>query len=660
MLRLFVSVLFLLAAVSVCCGAVERDRTLRFIDGLLQRGLFVSAIRFCETESKKANDNPEQALFYVSEKIRVLNRLALTRPKLQREPILRQIEELEKQWKPETDRLSATGSFEAFQFSYQLALSDLEVGEITRLEEKTGASNEENRSGFYLERAKERLGNLFKTVSERIADPSIPRSKIDALVAIRLQIEFQTAKIWRTLGSGFERETPEQLDCLQNALRGFSQLAVLEGNDPILLQSRLEKIACLRQMHDLDAAGESLDRFLQRKDELSENDLIQATAEGIRLHLARGDISQAVQWSDVEPQDQSSPRRPDFDLARLEAYLSRWKHADRAGDKQAKELLNHALEFAGRMESRDGPYWGRRAQMLVAESTKNETSGGFGVYVQLAEDAFRREQFSDALRYYDLASDAAEQADDSATAFRCALAAAAIESRLAGSENDDADDRDRAAQKRFCDAAKKWPDLDKAADAYLFGLNHAQKSVDAKKMSVGDFIVLLVDFTNLWPQSPRRDEIARKAAALLESEGRFDEAFAVSPEFEGRTKKRTALQNLVEQGQKEEAIRQGQTLWEQNSDDPAITEIYGDLLAESESREQRQAALDFWRAVEKRLEQPGGPPKTEPENDLYWKAKEMIVRLHLKLGNTDQAQKLIDLIRLLHPEQSSRFEGLGK
>ena len=631
------------------------EQTHRFVDGLLQRGMYESAILLCETEMQDAENSSEQtaaAVFYASEKVYVLSRLALTKPGPQRESVLRQIEQIEEQWKSKTDVDTANSFVDVFRFPYQLAIADLNLGELYRLEEAAGSFGmQEKKSEVFLDRSRLRLEKLLKIATNRIADRTVSASKVNELLAIQYQIEIQIARVWRILAFGFDRESPEQLDCLHRAQEIFSRLAALSGTDPILVQCRLENIACLRLLHEIDTAQKMFDQLLQRKAEFSESELVQLTAEGIRLFLAQGNIEQAILWSKVVPENPNNPQRPDFDLARLEAFLSQWKLASRSDETQSKPFLDQSLKFAEQMEQLHGPYWGRRAQILVAESTKNETTGDFGVYAQLAEDSFRREKFDDAIRYYDLATAAAERANNTAFAFRFALSVASIESRLA--ENDA--EHDSAAWKRFRDAAKKWNEQEQASDAYLFGLRHVQRRVSRKEIPVGDLIDGLVDFTKIWPQSARKDEIARKAAELLEKESRFQEAYDICPEFEGRTKKLLDLQKLAAKGDRNEAIQQSRELWNANPQDTAIAEQYGDLLAMADEPDELQTALDFWREIEKNLNK-NNSERADSENDLYWKAKETIIQLHLKLGNREQAQKLIDIIRLLHPEQARRFE----
>ncbi|MCL2305787.1 MAG: hypothetical protein FWC43_10630 [Planctomycetaceae bacterium] len=601
---------------------MEQTFTLRFVDGLLQRGLYESALRFCETELQKTKGTVEQADFFASEKVRVLTQFAISLPAAEREPILHKIEQWERQWKTQEN---------SFQFPYQLALSDLKLGELYRLEETAAAAQNspvtEKRSIFFLNRARERLEELRKTAAGKIEDRT-------AL------LDFQTAMVRRSLALGFERTSGERIDALQRAIQGLTPLAVLNGTDPIIVQSRLEKAACHRLLHELDAAGETLDLLLQQKETLSESERVQAAAEGIRLFLAQGKIDQAIQWSAIEP----PIPHPDYDLARLETYLSQWKLVSRTDEMQGAPLLNRVLEFSKRMEQLHGPYWSRRAQMLVAECTKSETTRDFGVYLQLAEDAYHRERFDDAIRYYDLASVAAEQSNDAPSAFQFALAAASVEIRL---------EHDQAAQKRFRDAAKKWSDREQADAAYLFGLEMLQKSVAGKDAPVADLIDGLVEFTKTWPTSPQQGEIARKAAQLLEKEGRFQEAFEICPEFEGRIKTIGDIQTLTAQGYGDEARQKAAQLWKKNPQDAEIVQLYGDLLASSDPKD----ALEFWRDVEKRFENVGRP-KTEAEDTLYWKAKESIIWLHFQLGNREQAKKLLDLVRLLHPEQSERFKDI--
>ena len=77
------------------------------------------------------------------------------------------------------------------------------------------------------------------------------------------------------------------------------------------------------------------------------------------------------------------------------------------------------------------------------------------------------------------------------------------------------------------------------------------------------------------------------------------------------------------------------------------------LLARDDRRSVEEA-LKRWRELEKKS-QPGSPP--------WFRAKYSLALSHYRLGNTQQAAKIIELLQLLHPgsggpEMKARFDDL--
>ncbi|MGL6193846.1 MAG: hypothetical protein ACRC2T_03380, partial [Thermoguttaceae bacterium] len=84
--------------------------------------------------------------------------------------------------------------------------------------------------------------------------------------------------------------------------------------------------------------------------------------------------------------------------------------------------------------------------------------------------------------------------------------------------------------------------------------------------------------------------------------------------------------------------------YEKNPNDLQLVDYYGTLLADTTDTGELKLALEFWRGVEKKLE---NKEKSEPE--LFRKSKLTIINIHQKLGNHEQAKKLSELYRILYP-----------
>lgn len=708
----------------------------RFVDGLLQRGLFSSAELYCDEQIRRfANhaNNKSSLIFYVSEKVNVLTRFALTQPDLQRQEILRRLELWEKQWNKNINEAkfdeTTDSCTDVFRFPLQLAISDQMLGELFRYEEEvhpekrfsattSAPSNPLERTALqtvpqsevYLNQALDQMQILKEKVERISGTGKNTRKQAQELLAIERQIEFRTALTWRTFAIGGKREisvveSPEKIDALQRAVRGFTNLATLSGKDPIILQSRLERIICLRLLLELDEATRAWEKLMESKSDFTKEFLIQVTAETIRLDLAKGDIAQAIRRSGFVRPDQNTSgsgneqpttvvsNYPDFELARLESALSQWrllKTAERQTSQaqQSQPWLERSLAFVEVIGQNFGPYWGRRAQMLLAKAAKNQATDNFQVYVQLAEDAYRRNRFDEAVNYYDFARSGAETQKDDESAFQLALAAASIESTLAANERNLAthrkkygtnetvfsetlsdldesskDSHERTAMERFCEAAKHWATRKEAEEIYLYGISHAGRLLTRGEIDNSEMIDRLLEFMKLWPNSPKKSEIACRTAVLLEREGRFEETLQICPEFEGRAKTTLEIRKLVQENRIDDALALAKSVCDKNPESLELQIQYGELLANTDRPDRLRTALEFWRNLEKQLDE-SNALKTQNESDpALWKAKEMMIRIHEKLGNRQQAKKMLDLQFLFNEtrwnaEQKEHFEKL--
>ncbi|HUT10585.1 MAG TPA: hypothetical protein VMY42_08815, partial [Thermoguttaceae bacterium] len=111
---------------------------------------------------------------------------------------------------------------------------------------------------------------------------------------------------------------------------------------------------------------------------------------------------------------------------------------------------------------------------------------------------------------------------------------------------------------------------------------------------------------------------------------------------------------LVDAGYTEEALAAYEVLAAAEPDDGEIQESYARLLLSRTDEASLQKALTRWRELEKR----------SPEESPRWfRAKYSVAWIHYKLGNPQQAAKMIELLKLLHPElggdeMAARFETL--
>ncbi|GAB6164350.1 hypothetical protein JCM19992_03500 [Thermostilla marina] len=98
---------------------------------------------------------------------------------------------------------------------------------------------------------------------------------------------------------------------------------------------------------------------------------------------------------------------------------------------------------------------------------------------------------------------------------------------------------------------------------------------------------------------------------------------------------------LAAAGRESDAIERYRRLAEAQPNNPDVLESYATLLARRNDRAALEQALEVWRQIARRS------PEASPR---WYRAKAAIVGLHLRLGNREQARKILDLVELLHPD----------
>ncbi len=102
-------------------------------------------------------------------------------------------------------------------------------------------------------------------------------------------------------------------------------------------------------------------------------------AEKVRLALAQDAIDRAVLLLSSRASGRpagSAFHRADLDYARFETYLAGWQRSVRLNDaEKSKSWRKKATEAANSIGRSFGPYWGRRAEILLATRIKSSLGG---------------------------------------------------------------------------------------------------------------------------------------------------------------------------------------------------------------------------------------------------------------------------------------------
>ena len=478
----------------------------RFLAGLRQRRLFELAEAYCTNrlQDPRISDVPRAEL--VIELSLSLTDWAVNSPPDRREPLWQRARRA-------TDDFIATNADNPrlLLVCHQAALGLLLRGELARQEAELIGDGEPL---FEEARTNLRLAiTRFEELDERIRDQTrrrnLPGGRDPArshpdllsdhqLLSIQKDVQYQLARALRNQGQCYRPGSPDRDNSLTQAVALLDSLTGFDPADRIALESRIDEIVCYRLLHDYATAGRALDALLAA--DPPPEIRLRAMAEEIRLMLSENLLAEAVAKL-TEPGELDGVISADLDYARLEACLAAWRNADRSKDaEEAARRQTEATAMVGTIERLHGPYWTRRAELLLAGYVESSSGGGDLVMrVRAAESSYRSGRIDDALAAYDRARELATQIGDTAQAFEIGFAAAAVVSEAG---------RHQEALSRFRRLAVDMPSSPKAPRAHRAAISHAgQLALDGAEASLQVYADLLEEHIRTWPNGAEVDQV---------------------------------------------------------------------------------------------------------------------------------------------------------
>jgi hypothetical protein len=503
-------VLWLMLASAAFAGQSSDQQ---FLAGLRERGLFELAETYC-LERLQRPDLPEaERADVVIELSRCLAERAVSSPPDQREPLWQRASRVTQDFAqkyPEDPRLPLV--------RLQQALCHLARGELARQEAQLaadqGALLDEART--HLRVAVGELRELADAVQRQLREqnrsgqvppsvgPASPFSNrqralsAEQLTSLQNSIQYELARALRNQAECYASDSPDRANSLTQAVQLLTHLAKLDLADPLSWKSRIDLIVSQRLLADYNEARRQLDALWALKPPPPVQ--LRAQAERIRLALATGQLAEAIsvlsQGREIDGQ-----ASPELDYAWLETYLAAGRAAADAHDNaKAHQWQAKATEMVERIEQLHGPYWTRRAGMLLSRYVRTLPDGGdLDMQVRGAESSFRSGRLDDALAAYDRAAALAAKEGKSDRAFELGYVAATIEHQRG---------RHEQALDRYRRLAMAMPDHPQAAEAHLLAIYHAAQIAKQQRQGALDrYIALLQEHLRTWPTGPSADRV---------------------------------------------------------------------------------------------------------------------------------------------------------
>ncbi|MBL8827812.1 MAG: hypothetical protein JNM18_12615 [Planctomycetaceae bacterium] len=496
----------------VCCLAqIAAANSLEqsFLDGLRTRRLFALAEQFCREQLARADLPPIVQGELTVEFSRTLVEHALNAAPDQRAPLWKQADEVVEQFartQPQHPRLPLVQA--------QAAIVKLAQGQFARQEAELGVSSptQYDAARALLRQSVERFDLVSKTIDEQLRTRNLQRAaspdllSADELLQLQKHVALHRARALRQQGESYPVGSPDRIAALTRAIEVLGPLVGLDPTDPVCFTSRVEEMACLRLAGDRQTAA----RRIAALDELkpSANVVLQARAETIRLLLDANRATDAIELAQAEVPPEASSA--DWDYAVLEANVAAWRAAsDAQREDEMKSRQQAAVDQIRQIDARHGPYWSRRAEMLLAAHIAVAPGvGDLDVLLRSAESFYRGGQIEQALNTYDELAKRAVANQQPQRALDAAFTAAAIEQSRGNHV---------LAASRFHRAADLAPELNKAREAHLAAIwNTAKAYPQPSAEQTTTYEQLIAEHLMKWPRGATSDQARSWLGQLCE------------------------------------------------------------------------------------------------------------------------------------------------
>jgi len=347
------------------------------------------------------------------------------------------------------------------------------------------------------------------------------------LASLERHVRYELGAALQNLAQTFAAGSADRVAALGRAAEQFERLAGSSQDDQIAWRSRLTLAQCWRLLGDKSSAERQL-RQTKREDTPSDI-LMGIRAERIHLLLDAGDVAGAAEVA-LEVSSHQGETSREYDLAALKAFLAAWQQA-REGNhpEQVSRWQERCEELLASLATNGGPYWGRRAEILVRRAIPDwKGPNNEELLVQSAETSYRAGRLDDALRAYDQARQAAEERGAANRAFELGFVAASLEHVRK---------RHVSAYERYVEIARSFPKQPRAAEAHRLAIHHWEKAANDGEInaSAQSYVALLDEHVRLWPDSPTCNDIHLRQGRLAEQSGDYAAALNHYRRIEGES-----------------------------------------------------------------------------------------------------------------------------
>jgi len=513
---LIVSLLLLtLVSIATVQAAVAADDQ-RFVDGLRQRRLFSLAESFCLQQLDRVQSPDPDVADWSIELIRVYSEQAVNLTGSARDAAWKKAADVAEQFElanPRHPRLPLVQT--------QAALAVLAQGELARMEAEVGSMPEAaiSRARSTIREAANKLESLDEHLTKLIPLASRNARQPGALSGAELSslqqnVRYQWARALRNQALCYPARSADRIAALTQTARMLEQpLQVLPSDDPLVARIKLDQAVCYRLLGELGTVETILKSLVSGEQTPSVR--LEARAERLRMLIAAGKLDDSVKLLG-QGRTIDGVSSAELDFAFLEVYVAQWRaSAGASGNEDGAEWEKKSVAALEFIEQTYGPYWARRAELLLVGVNLRTGSGNVSVLDRAARDLYLKGRFAESVDAYDKAARTAETDGDREQAFALAYKAALIQQQ----------------QKNFRDSYQRFQRLalaDRtnplASNAHLLAVVNLAQEARSDPSLLSAYVALLTEHLRIWPPAESADTARLWLGQLHEARRQWESA----------------------------------------------------------------------------------------------------------------------------------------
>lgn len=361
-----------------------------------------------------------------------------------------------------------------------------------------------------------KLSKIEKTIEQRIPGARSKASRAgeltqQELVNLKNNVRYRLAAIDLAKAQLFAPDDQlNRIDALNQVLFRLEEVITQSNAElPLWWNAQSSKARCLRLM-------KKPGRFNQLIQSLPTKNINEQAIQDLLTERVQASID--FDWKKSWPSLEKAFMKIQNPNPLLQLSVLQMLMADAAGsdERNKQQRQSQATELVKAIESVHGPYWGRRAEILLVgavqpSSGESVAASDFEILIRQGDNAVRKSNFADAIKAFSKAATFAIDADLAQQALATSVRLAQCHEQL--------QQHQQAANQLFS-VAVRFVDADSSAAVHLRGCWNLGKVLDSDT----ELIVRLQDQIAKWPDSDNTDQARLWLGNALQKQGEWEKA----------------------------------------------------------------------------------------------------------------------------------------